>query len=53
MDRGDTIYAEAILCSFNFKRLKRIKTEESMEGNEVKNWRFIRHVVCKRRCKSK
>ena len=36
MDRGDTRHTKAILDSFKFKMLKRIKTEKSLEGDAVK-----------------
>ena len=36
MDLGDTRHTKAILDSFKFKMLKRIKTEKSLEGDAVK-----------------
>lgn len=36
MNRGDTGHAEANLDSFEFKKLKKIKADEPLEGDEVK-----------------
>ena len=36
MNSGKTSHAVAILDSFRFKKLKNIKTEEPLEGDEVK-----------------
>ena len=36
MSRGDTGHAEANLDSFEFKKLKKIKADEPLEGDEVK-----------------
>ena len=36
MNREDTGHAEANLDSFEFKKLKKIKADESLEGDEVK-----------------
>ena len=36
MNSENTRIAEAILDSFKFKRQKRIKTEEALEGNKLK-----------------
>ena len=36
MDSRDTRHAKAILDSFKFKKRKKIKNEETLEGDEVK-----------------
>ena len=36
MNREDTSHAEANLDSFEFKKLKKIKADEPLEGDEVK-----------------
>ena len=36
MNRGDTGHAEANIDSFEFKKLKKIKADESLAGDEIK-----------------